>query len=109
MTYIKWVCKKCEDIKVSNTNRRHELNSCKCDSSYCDAEEGYTRWGGEAMGLEDYDYNFFDELVICMKEQGYDTTIKIFDPFQNIYKLYLPMEKVYIIREMEDNIMESLI
>mgnify|MGYP006910662831 CR=1 FL=1 len=45
MEYVKltWKCKKCGDIQISYSNRRHDMQVCKCGCSGVDLEEGYQR------------------------------------------------------------------
>lgn len=108
MTYLKWKCRECGDIKVSNSNRTHQMDFCKCNKTGVDLEEGYMRVSGLAFEqLEEYDYNFFDELVICMIKQGTNGPISgaIFEMEGG---LFIDLEKVWEIRELEDEIMESL-
>lgn len=88
MVYIKWTCLNCRDIIISNTKRHHQMDICKCKKSGLDAEEYMTRMTGDYQFLESYDYNFFDELVLCMKEQE--------------------LLEVMFIRKLEDEILESL-
>lgn len=41
-----WQCTKCEDVVVSYSRRRHEMNHCKCGESAVDLEEHYQRSSG---------------------------------------------------------------
>lgn len=77
------------------------MDVCKCGASFLDLEEDYARFSGYYKPLEIYDYNFFDEILLCMSEQG-------FKPFIIIDKKYIDLTTVYLIRELEDEIMESL-
>ena len=45
MTHVKitWKCKECGDIQTSYSNRRHDMQMCKCGFSGMDLEEHYTR------------------------------------------------------------------
>jgi len=104
MVYVKWACLKCEDVKVSNSKRHHQMDICKCGGSGLDLEEEYSRMMGNFQSLEKYNYNFFDELVLCMKEQDFLEFVDIGDK-----KRYLNLTDVYDIRKIEDEICESLI
>ena len=107
MVYIKWQCPECEDIVISNTKRRHQMDGCKCGKSAVDAEEGYTRVCGTTVNfLENYDYNFFDELVLCIKEQGFLENYNLDYLFND--KITLTLQEVIFIRDLEDEICENL-
>jgi hypothetical protein len=43
---LTWQCKECKDIVVSYSNRRHDMNFCKCGKSAIDLEENYQRGMG---------------------------------------------------------------
>jgi hypothetical protein len=43
---LKWQCEKCEDIIVSHSNKRHQMDYCKCGKSYVDLEKHYERGSG---------------------------------------------------------------
>ena len=103
MTYIKLTCKECGDIIISNTKRHHEMNTCKCGKSGLDAEEEYSRMMGSYKFIEEYNYNFFDELVVCMKEQGFLKFVDLGDK-----RIYLNLIDVITIRKIEDELLESL-
>jgi hypothetical protein len=98
MTYIKWECG-CGKVFISNTNRYHQLDICKKCGSFLDAETYYCRLGGDYMHIESYNYDFFTELVLCMKEQGLSEFIDT---------NYLTLKEVMFIRELEDEICEGL-
>ena len=42
-TRMIWQCNKCEDIVVSYSHRRHEMNECECKISAVDLENEYCR------------------------------------------------------------------
>ena len=48
MVKIKWKCRQCKQIIISDTKERHTMDTCSCEASSCDAEEEYCRWAGDA-------------------------------------------------------------
>lgn len=44
---IKWRCKLCGSIQISDTKERHNMNMCLCGISGVDAESHYCRFQGE--------------------------------------------------------------
>lgn len=100
--YLKWKCFNCEDVVISNSNRHHQMDFCKCGITGVDLEEDYQRVQGEIINLGSYDYDFFREIGICMIEQGF------LNPFKIGKKEYISLEDVIKIREIEDKILESL-
>lgn len=46
-----WKCNFCEDVVVSYSNIRHEMNHCDCGKSAIDLEEGYQRGHGDTTEL----------------------------------------------------------
>lgn len=44
---IKWKCKLCNDIIISDSEEHHKMDSCKCEKCSCDLENYYCRWGFE--------------------------------------------------------------
>ena len=104
MVYVKWTCSKCGDILISNSNRRHEMDTCRCGESSLDLEEEYARMIGSYKPLEKLDYNFFDEIVICMVEQGFNPLIRLEET-----RVYLSLTTVYKIRKIEDKIIKEML
>jgi hypothetical protein len=104
MTYIKWECG-CGKIFISNSNRHHEMDACDTCGSFLDAEEYYFRVGGNYMFIKSFNYNFFDELVLCMKEQGFEVPIRPFEDFENFPYYYYDYS---FIRKLEDEMCEEL-
>ena len=105
MVYIKWQCPHCGDIVISNSFRHHQMDFCKKGCSGCDLEEYMIRWSFKdkmPVILDKYDYKFFDELVVCMEKQGFLKFIKIGD------RLHLDYNDVYLIRDLEDKLIEEL-
>lgn len=49
---VTWVCKYCNDIVVSNSKERHQMDYCKCKKSAMDLEEHYSRHIGNIMEME---------------------------------------------------------
>jgi hypothetical protein len=50
---VKWKCKLCGDIVVSDSSERHKLDKCKCEKSFMDLEEGYCRQAGSPEVIEE--------------------------------------------------------
>lgn len=42
-TRLIWKCTKCEDVQVSYSDLRHNMNMCECGESGVDLEEYYQR------------------------------------------------------------------
>jgi hypothetical protein len=105
MTYIKWYCTGCNDIIISNSFRHHQMDICKCGKSGCDLEEYGIRWSfcGDIQPkvLKKYEYNFFNEILVCMDKQG-------FKPFISIDRFYIDFSTVDEVRKIEDEILEGL-
>jgi len=108
--YIKWQCAKCKEILVSNSKRHHQMDNCKCGETGVDLEEDYSRWIGHPVEIERYDYNFFDEIVLCMREQGFLEMEEYFDIIGHSpsNKIIITLQEVIEIRQLEDEILESL-
>lgn len=106
--YIKWQCAKCKEILVSNSKRHHQMDNCKCGETGVDLEEDYSRWIGHPVEIERYDYNFFDEIVLCMINQleGIDKDWAFPPLYKN--KTVIGLGAVLLTRQLEDEIMESL-
>lgn len=107
MVYIKWTCPACKDIVVSNSYRHHQMDFCKCKKSGCDLEHYGLRWSGEGIIAMKtaiaYNYNFFEEIIICLEKQG-------FKPFFVIGEsLYLDISIVMMVQCFEDECCETLI
>ena len=107
MVYLKWQCPLCKDIVISNSFRHHQMNFCKCGKSGVDFEEYGCRYSTNFFEelfktIVEYDYNFFDELVVGMTHQGFVKLIRIGN------QLHLDMNEVFLIRDLEDKILESL-
>ena len=43
---LTWQCGYCNDTVISYSNRRHDMNYCKCGKSAVDLEEWYQRNAG---------------------------------------------------------------
>jgi hypothetical protein len=78
------------------------MDNCQCGASSLDLEEEYARISGRYTFLKRYNYNFFDEIIMCLEKQGYDPLLKLGD------RVYLVSTFANLAREMEDEIMESL-
>lgn len=104
MVYLKWQCLECGDIIISNSKRHHQMDFCKCGKSGCDLEEDYMRWDGAFKKLKEYDYNFFDELLLGMK---YQKLIEIGNKFRDGH-FWITLNEVISIRKIEDEICQTL-
>ena len=51
-TKLTWQCEICGDIVTSYSNRRHDMNCCKCGKSCVDLEEYYQRNTGKIKELK---------------------------------------------------------
>lgn len=51
-TILKWKCTKCGDVQKSYSDRRWDMNMCKCGESGVDLEEGYSRYLGHVKVLK---------------------------------------------------------
>lgn len=52
MTKIKWKCKYCGAIIISDTDKQHQMDFCKCRKSAVDAEKEYVRTMGKVKFLD---------------------------------------------------------
>lgn len=52
MTKIKWKCRYCGDIIISDTDEHHKMDFCKCHKSAVDAEKEYIRTMGKVEFLD---------------------------------------------------------
>ena len=48
---LTWECGECGDVKVSYSNRRHDMNYCGCGKSAVDLEEYYQRSMGVVKSI----------------------------------------------------------
>jgi hypothetical protein len=78
------------------------MDNCKCGKTGCDLEEDYCRWTGTPEYIEEYDYNFFDELVLGLETQRLIIILK------HEGRGFIILEDVMMIRKLEDEIVESL-
>ncbi len=101
--YLKWKCRTCKQTVFSNSNRRHTMDFCECGVSGIDLEQDYMRVQGFPGKVEEYDYNFFDELVICMIKQGFRDGI-----FKDEDGIWLDIETVLTLQDLEDKIIGGL-
>jgi hypothetical protein len=83
------------------------MDVCKCGASGLDVEEYVSRIMGSYKFLESYDYNFFDEIVLCMKEQG-TLEFKFINRARTDGRISVTLQEVVFIRKLEDEILESL-
>jgi len=51
MIRIIWKCNFCDDVVVSYSHLRHDMNTCDCGKSSFDLEEGYCRTNGDIERL----------------------------------------------------------
>lgn len=52
MTKIKWKCKYCGAIIISDTDKQHQMDFCKCRKSAVDAEKEYVMTMGKVKFLD---------------------------------------------------------
>lgn len=104
MTYIKWECG-CGKVFISNSNRHHTMDICDECGSFADIEEYGGRCGGGYKFIKNFNYDFYTELLICMREQGFKFEIK---PFEDFKKFPYYFYDTSFIRELEDEICEEL-
>ena len=100
---IIWKCDNCGNINYSNPFRHHSMEYCNCDQSGMDLETYGNRILGDVTILEEIN-PFFDEIIICMIEQGF--TENIFRCEENIS---ITLNEIYFIRDLEDNIIKDYI
>ena len=50
-TRIIWSCLDCDDVVISYSHLRHEMNFCDCGKSAMDLEDGYTRIIGDIESI----------------------------------------------------------
>lgn len=106
MTYLLWTCS-CGNTHISNSKRHHCLDSCEKCGDYVDFEDYGLRYGGNIneiyKSFKLIEMNFFDELAKGMVEQG------IINPIKMDKTYYLDFCDVHLIRELEDEIIKTLI
>lgn len=102
---VKWSCKVCKDIVISNSHRRHEMDTCKCGCSGLDLEEDYARIMGDYQFIEEIDYDFFEELLLCFKEQDIPIPTKVSELFP--YGPFISYDLSFI-RKLEDKMVKQL-
>jgi hypothetical protein len=81
------------------------MDTCSCGKSGCDLENYGIRWSFKdqiPILLKKYNYNFFEELLVCMEKQGFLKFIKLGD------RLYLDYNDAYMIRALEVKLLEDL-
>jgi hypothetical protein len=100
-----WKCMNCNRINYSIDKRHHVLDSCPCGRSFVDMETYGCRIGGDVKCLAELDYNFFDEILIGMKEQGFELK-KFMSKILGDYWMYTDYEPV---RKIEDKIIKDLL
>lgn len=106
--YIKWKCRECGDIVISNKFRHHQMDFCKCGKTGVDLETYQLRMSGFPDEVERYNYNFFDELVICLKEQEL-LELNLMNQARKDGRITITLQEVVFIRQMEDEICGGLI
>jgi hypothetical protein len=97
--YKIWKCLNCNRINYSIDKRHHEMNICECGKSGVDFEIYYSRIMGNITHIKELDYNFFDELVLCLHEQGYNVL------FEFNGRKFINLETVNLCRKFEDEIL----
>ena len=112
---MRWTCPECLDVVISIDKRHHQLDTCKTGCSYCDFETYSTRWGGNKIveliqkgefKTKKINYNFFDEIVLCMKEQGFEIPIEVIPDLAGLgpFRYY----DYSFVRNLEDKLIEDL-
>jgi len=48
---LTWKCNYCNDVVISYSNLRHDMNMCDCGKSGVDLEEGYQRNMGDIQEI----------------------------------------------------------
>lgn len=46
-----WQCEYCNDVVVSYSHLRHDMNWCECGKSAVDLEDGYQRGAGKVKDI----------------------------------------------------------
>jgi len=100
-----WKCLNCKRINYSIDERHHFLDSCPCGKSFVDLETYGCRIGGDVKCLAELDYNFFDEIILCMKEQ--DIKPKIIK--KELWGIPWIIYDATPLRELEDKIIKELL
>ena len=104
--YLIWECLSCKTINYSIDLRHHEMNYCrKCKESYVDFETYMTRITTNVKTIEKIDYNFFDELLLCFKEQGFKLPAHYMDDF-GFPILFVDYSEI---RDLEDKMIKELL
>jgi len=113
MTYLKWKCD-CDKYHISIDKRHHELTKCSTCGCYCDFETYSTRFGGNKIvelikkgkfKTKKINYNFFDEIVLCMKEQGFELPVEYADLGWIGHYAYYDYS---FVKDLEDECIEQL-
>ena len=97
-----WKCLKCNSIQYSNAFEHHKMDICPCDNSGIDLETYGCRMMGKLEILENQN-GYFDELLICLREQGYEKY------FVELDKLYVTLVGVMFVRNLEKEIIKDYI
>ena len=97
-----WKCLNCNKVHYSIPFRHHAMDYCECEQSGVDLETYGCRIIGEVSILKEIN-GFFDEILICMKEQGFDYFIK----FRG--KLCVDLIGHFLARNLEDEILKDYI
>lgn len=101
MTYVIWKCgSKCQEVKVSISGRHHQMDICSCGDSGLDLEEYVCRFIGNVKTLKSLNYNFFDELIIDFREQGF---------FEELEDAPNRFHLIMSLRDIEDDILKDLL
>ena len=109
MTYLMWSCPECFDCRISIDKRHHEMNTCKCGATSVDYEVyGLRTMSNKYTEVEksfkEIDMNFYDELLLCYKEQGFQLEKKL------IWICRAPIFYIdtEFIRDLEDEMLAEL-
>ena len=81
------------------------MNVCKCKCSGVDLETYQCRIMGDVKCLAELDYNFFDEILLCMDEQGFELNHYLSN-IQGDTWIFVDYEPV---KKLEDKIIKELL
>lgn len=71
-----WQCNQCDDIIVSHSHRRHEMNFCKCGKTGVDLEEGLIRVSCD------------DNIIILSNKMYHKKSQRWYEVKKNIHYVY---------------------
>jgi len=108
---LKWYAPCCQTWNISIDKRHHQMDFCECGESGVDYETYGLRLIGPVINTNftenkpvEIDYDFWTELVLNLDKQGFEPFIGLGDG-----RTYLPIELVYFIRGIEDEIIKEML